>query len=380
MAISQKSRTGRDVRDLAALQKSGSSSRVLNLAQLEGCLDAEYEEKPFFLNRTLNTAILVKHRIRTDERFVFDVVGSNATKIIVPFSHQDLTLGGRSMFVGQRGWHDMLEEMCANPADLERDIRVLMLVDKLPSLDPFLLREHLKRHGFDIGRCYFSISAADYERMQAFVRQEISRLIELAFRGGRGSADETARLVKILLSSDVDERMEPLRRTLGLHGEAYREGIFSWKGFLYYKWVLSDLWPRLLTVMNEVRSIRLTNRHDVELMQYIERSRSRLVSAVHTRRRELAAALQFYDEAFHELTEKEDPAAFRDFLVRAPAMFTTLGERIGGISHIASFWRYCVPAPGVGPIAAEDLYEILLDFENSVGVEDGYDEGLRAVG
>jgi hypothetical protein len=216
--------------------------------------------------------------------------------------------------------------------------------------------------------------------MQAFVRQEISRLIELAFRGSRSSADDTARLVKILLSSDVDERMEPLRQTLGLHGEAYREGIFSWKGFLYYKWVLSDLWPRLLTVMNELRTIRLTGRHDVELMRYIERSRSRLAGAIHTRRRELAAALQFYDAAFSELTENEDPAAFRDFLVKAPAMFTTLGERIGGISHIASFWRYCVPAPGVGPIAAEDLYDILMDFEASLGVEETYEEGLRAAG
>ena len=85
----------------------------------------------------------------------------------------------------------------------------------------------------------------------------------------------------------------------------------------------------------------------------------------------------FYDEAFRQLTEKEDPAAFRDFLVRAPTMFMALGERIGGISHIASFWRYCVPDAHSGPIAAENLYEILLDFEASLGVEDGEGESLR---
>jgi hypothetical protein len=363
MAIPQKAKAARDVRDLAALQRSGSSSRVLNLAQLDGLLDPEYEEQPFFLNRTLNTCILVKHRIRTDEKFVFDMMATNATKVIVPFSSKDLTLGGRSMFVGQRGWREMLEEMCANPADLERDARVLMLIDKLPSLDPFLLREHLKRHGFEIGRCYFAISAADHERMQAFVHREISRLIELAFKGAKTSASDTSRMVKILLSSDVDERFEPLRRTLGLHGDAYREGIFSWKGFLYYKWVLGDLWPRLVSVMNELKTIKLTNRHDAELMRYID----------------LAAALNFYDEAFRHLTEKEDPAAFRDFLVKAPTMFMALGERIGGISHIASFWRYCVPNAHSGPIAAEDLYEILLDFEASLGVEDGEGEGALRV-
>src|SRR4051812_47310304 len=160
MAAPPKNRPGREVRDLAALQKSGSSSRVLNLARLEGSLEPEYEEKPFFLNRTLNGCILVKHRIRFDERFVFDSLVTNATKIIVPFSASDLSLGGRSMFVGQRGWREMLEDLCANDADLERDARVLSLMDQLPSLDPFLLREHLKRHGFEIGQCYFAISIA----------------------------------------------------------------------------------------------------------------------------------------------------------------------------------------------------------------------------
>jgi hypothetical protein len=378
MASVKKANAARDVRDLAALQRSGSSSRVLNLAQVEGSLDPEYEQQPFFLNRTLNTCILVKHRLRTDERFVFDMVSTTATKIIVPFSCRDLTLGGRSMFVGQRGWHEMLEEMCANPAELERDARVLTLIDKLPSLDPFLVREHLKRHGFEIGRCYFSISAADYDRMQNFVKREISRLIELAFAGTRTSSSDSSRMVQILLSSDVDERFEPLRKTLGLHGDAYREGIFCWKGFLYYKWVLADLWPRLLAVMAELKTIKLTNRHDTDLMRYIERSRSRLGNAIHTRRRDLAAALAFYDDAFRALTENGDPGAFRDFLVKAPAMFMTLGERIGGISHIASFWRYCVPDAKAGPIAADDLYEILLDFEASLGVEDAGDDAYRA--
>ncbi len=367
MPAPPRQRAGREVRDLAALQKSGSSSRVLNLARLEGSLEPDYAERPFFLNRTLNGAILVKHRVRFDERFVFDRLVTNATKIIVPFSSSDLSLGGRSMFVGQRGWREMLEDLCANDADLERDARVLTLVDQLPSLDPFLLREHLKRHGFEIGQSYFAISAADNDRMQAFVQREISRLIELAFRNSKSSANDTSRLVQILLSSQVDERFEPLRRTLGLEGAAYREGIFCWKGFLYYKWVLADLWPQLVNVLNELRDIQIKDKRDLELMRQVERSRSRLAATIHKRRRELLETLQVYDDAFRNLTEDEEPGAFRDFLVRAPGMFTDLGERIGGISHVASFWRYCVPQPNKGAIAAEELFEILQDFEASLG-------------
>jgi hypothetical protein len=374
-------RSNREIRDLAALQRSGSSSRVLNLSHLEGCLEPDYAEQPFFLNRTLNTSIIVKHRVRGDERYLFDHVVTNATKVIVPFCGSDLSLGGRSLFVGQRSWREMLDDLCA-AADLERDGRILQLMDQLPSLDPFLLREHLKRHGFEIGRSYFAITPGDYERMQQFVKREISRLIELAFSNSRTAAADTGKLVEALLSSRVDERFEPLRRTLGLEGEAYREGVFCWKGFLYYKWVLSDLWPKVEDVLHELRHFRISGPRDKEIMRAIEHSRSRLALAIHSRRREVAETLQVYDNAFRDLTENGDPGTFRAFLVQAPSMFTSLGERIGGLSHIASFWRYCVPTPNAKAMAADELLDMLQDFEASLGVDELREDApaLRAAG
>jgi hypothetical protein len=132
--------------------------------------------------------------------------------------------------------------------------------------------------------------------------------------------------------------------------------------------------------MHELRHIKLSGQRDPELLRLIERSRSRLAAAIHQRRQQLGDSLQFYDDAFRGLTEKEDPGAFRDFLVKAPMMFMALGERIGGISHVASFWRYCVPTPNAGPMAADDLYDLLLDFEASLGVEDGEGGLLQATG
>ena len=46
-----------------------------------------------------------------------------------------------------------------------------------------------------------------------------------------------------------------------------------------------------------------------------------------------------------EMRNSKRIAVFRDFLVRAPSLFFALGERIGGIAHVASFWRYCFPTP-----------------------------------
>ena len=49
-------------------------------------------------------------------------------------------------------------------------------------------------------------------------------------------------------------------------------------------------------------------------------------------------------------------------------MFTMLGERIGAISHIASFWRYRFPDGCDHGIPPLELVEIVQDFEASLGV------------
>ena len=88
-------------------------------------------------------------------------------------------------------------------------------------------------------------------------------------------------------------------------------------------------------------------------------------------------ALQVYDDAFRDLTVNSNPIAFRDFLLKAPEMFLTLGEKIGVISHIASFWRYRFPA-GKPPVA--DLMEavdILQEFEAGLGCEPVRRKGAR---
>jgi hypothetical protein len=287
----------------------------------------------------------------------------------VPFHTAELGLGARSLFVRQRGWREMLRELCRDGQEYTRDEQLVELLDALPSLDPFLLREHLKTHGVDVAACYFAISPGDCARMESFVAIEIAKLIQLAFAGREDSGDETAKLVQILLSTQIDERLEPMRVTLNLEGQAYKEGVFSWKGFLYYKWMLSELWPRLAEVVAELQQIRVGGRGDPELSVYMDGALRRLQLAIASHRAEVVDALSMYDEAFGELTHNGRPARFRDFLIKAPNMFSMLGERIGAISHIVSFWRYRFPdGAATGGVPALELAEIVRDFEASLGV------------
>jgi len=353
----------RAVRNLGALQRTASTSRVLNLSAIEVLHGStpEWRDKPFFKSRALNGAVILKHRLRADERNLMGERKPTATKIILPFVRSELHLGGRSLFVGQPGWKAMLSDVCAEGPDGVRDIGVLEALEELPSLDPFLLREHVKRRGFDIARCYFAISASDQAEMQAFVSNEINKLMSLAFKDdGDG---RSAKLVELLLSAENDDRLEPLRLTLRLEGEAYREGVFSWRGFLYYKWVLSHLWPKLKALIEELPRMKVTGPRDAEMLKYLGEARGRLQGRIEAQQRAVLKTLQVYDNAFKGLTVNQDPLVFRDFLLKAPEMFLTLGERIGIISHMASFWRFRFPAGAPLKVEITEAVDIVQEFE-----------------
>jgi hypothetical protein len=360
----------RTSRSLRALERTASTSRVLNLLAIAAKhgARADWEEQPLFRNRVLNASMILKHRLRHDETYLFDDYRTSATKIIIPFERSDLGLGGQSFFIGQRGWMDLLREACADARALDQDVSVLRLMDRLPSLDPFLLREHLRRHGHYVAPCYFAISPADLDAMQGYVAMQIEELIKLAYANANtGSAAYTARLVQALLSTEVDERLEPLRATLMLEGEDFREGVFSWKGFLYYKWMLTTLQPQLQAVANEIGSLVISGPRDPETAIYLDAARKRLKSAIGQQSGQIDRTLAVYDTAFSSLTRHGEPRAFRGFLLDAPRMFLSLGEKVGAASHIASFWRYRFPAGRAAVGGVDEIVDIFQDFEASLG-------------
>jgi len=356
-------------RSLRGLEKTASTSRVLNLAALavRNAGNPEHSAAPLFKSPVLNGSVVLKHRLRSDEAELFDGLQRTATKIIVPFDKAELALGGRTVFVGEKGWMPILQELRGGAEEIMRDVEILEAINELPSLDPFLLREHMKRRGFEVSPSHFDISPGDVDKMQRFVGGEIARLIELAY-GGAGSGGATSRLVEALLSSRTDERLEPLRLTLQLEGDSYREGIFSWKGFLYYKWVLNSLWPKLKEVLIEVMKLRVVGPRDRELMALIDEMKMRLRTAMEAQVKAVMGYLKTYDKVFAQLTDG-NAIAFRDFLLASPEMFMALGEGAGVLSHVATFWRYRFPEgkPLMAPMG--EILELLQDFEAGLGAE-----------
>ena len=143
--------------------------------------------------------------------------------------------------------------------------------------------------------------------------------------------------------------------------------MFSWKGFLYYKWMLTVLQLQLTAVTREIGTLVISGPRDMETAAYLDGARDRIRRAIAGQRADVNRALAVYDKAFTALTQHGEPKAFRGFLLDAPRMFLSLGEKVGQISHIASFWRYRFPAGRPATATVDEAIDIFQDFEAGLG-------------
>lgn len=361
-------------RDLSLIRASGSTARVLNLALVfERFGESEdYQKKPLFKSKQLNRALLLKHVLRPHERDLFERPTRMAMKIILPYSTKELGLGGVSILVGERRYEKMLADAAGgeqDPPAFEHDLETIRLLASLPSFDPFLLRERLRHAGVDPARCYFDLAEADIARMRSFVSREISQLIDLAFAtGGRGASDLSAKLAEKLMTDETAKSLDPLRETLRLSGEDYIEGVFAWKGFLYYKWLMAEFKPELTAFKPHFAACRVLNASAEERRELAE-SRKRILMMMDRAVERVDEQLLAYGEAFAGLSDGQ-AGAFRAFLLQAPSLFIPIGEAVGLLRHIHSFWRFRFPQGGPAMVDIDEAMELFHDFEMSLtGIE-----------
>lgn len=366
--------TDRAIRNLAHLRRSASTARVLNLLKiyLDHQNEPEWAERPLFRTPALNRSLIIKHRLRRDESDCFYLRRQVATKVVIPLDTGDLKSGGRYVFVGQRDFERVMREAFGVDAH-HPDMATLHLLDRLPSLDPFLLREQLKRGGVEPAACYFSISESDLQRMVRFVEAEIRPLVTMSIGPDLEAVGSTRRLAGKILSNHPRDRMETLRLTLRLEVDDYDEGIFCWKGFLYYKWMLTSLHAEAVAVADAVQTVRPVGKVDRDARAWLDRGRAVLRDRIITTCDEAGRTLDIYDAAYAGLTIEGRPVAFRDFLLDAPRLFARLGDQLGAIQHIVSFWRFRF-SPGASGVGIEELIDIFMDFETGLAARRGEDD------
>jgi hypothetical protein len=369
----------RTIRSLVALDQSASSARVLNLRaiHLRQATGRRTSWASFFQCQLLNRTIIVKHRLRQDEYGLFDSPEPLSTKILIPIDHENLRSGAHCIFLRQRHFDRIAHETFGDQLRIgTRDRSILNVIGDLPSLDPFLLRESLKARKIEVAQELLAISEADIRRMHAFASDQLRAIASMSARPDQSTDNQTERLVDKLLSSQAEEDFGPLKPTLQLNDEEFSQGIFAWRGFLYYKWVLYELKMPMLYVAEQIGAVTPTGGMELYVAQYLEGAKQKIRAKIAGGVKRAIQLLQTYDKAYAQLTDAKNPGAFRRFILQAPLMFGQLGEVLGGLQHIVSFWMYRFPEGKPAFITPAELMDLFLDFEGSLA--DPQDEPGRA--
>ncbi|ESQ79674.1 hypothetical protein [Asticcacaulis sp. YBE204] len=359
----------REYRNLANLNQSAATGRVLNLSRVyrRHYKDVDYGNNPFFQSSLLNRCIILKHTLRLNERHFYHGSRRTVTKIILPYDHFDLRLGASSIYIGQVGFEQLARQyLSIDDFDKNPDMKILRLLDRLPSLDPFLVRETLARHGFRPDGIYLALSPADLGRMMRFTSSEIERLVNTAL--GEHYSGASMKLGNKILSDELDRELMPLKTTFRMTEHEFTEGIFAWRGFLYYKWRYLELQDQLRVVLSGIGTYQPSGMHDDRVKDYLEQARVRLAKGMARALNQAYEVLKIYDSAYTDLVSRSKPGPFKRFLLNGSGLFTELGEIIGTLDHISSFWTFRMnKAIQTGkPMKAVEYADVLMDFESGL--------------
>ena len=209
--------------------------------------------------------------------------------------------------------------------------------------------------------------------MRNFAGEEVSRLVGVAFASENGyvSRELVDKMVELILANEADEKLEPLRVALGLEGNDFREGIFSWRGFLYFKWQLREVQGQLGNVMRSVDKVRVTNLSDFEIRRNIDANTKTLKQSLILVAKDCRELIALYDKAFADLVDRAHAQAFRKFLLDSPQLFLELGHLMGVVNHICSFWSFRFKDDRNLNIDAMDFEDMMTEFVTALGVDQG---------
>ncbi len=363
-------------RNMANIKDRPSSARILNLLYktpriLESLGDGE-EFSPFFNNEMLNQGIFLKHRLRQEEMEVFDGTRSVGTKIFVAFNNNRLEEGGKFIFVDERGADEVFHEHFGmdrheDPEEVIRDILLLRILDTLPSLDPFLIRERMRLEGYQPHVSYFDLDRAEYMQIRNFVQREFTPLAELAYGDGATSSQQIDRLVDKMWDSRDIEAIRPLINSLQLKPEEAPEVLFAWKGFIYYKSNLGVVKQQFEGFQNRVRNLQVIHFPNRDIEMQIEDMRQTTLLGMKRELVEIQKTISKYDIAYKTgLLRERNPQRFRSFLDEAPQIFYDLGASIAAIKHAVSFWDYRFSIRKNKECDAEEFLDIMNDFRKGL--------------
>lgn len=320
------------------------SSRVFNCNALTRKLVEKDPAAPrFFRNPPLNAVVLIKDAVPEAERKGprCPPVG---TKLYFPFNERDIYEGGRTIFLHDPQLPRSIFESFGQSAEvsqeaLAEDLRILGVLDELPSLDPFLMKDALQRVQIAVNEAYFEISPEQWKEIELFILQRFEPLAKAAFPDAMTSDDKARRFVATIWEAKDIVALTPLIEAFRLPPDKALEIFAAWKGINFYSFQYSRVQPKLIDMAKWLKTIEIP----VGALPSEERAKLfAMLDAVPDQLRRdwqtVETILRQYTEAYDQMfRHRQDATQLPAFLRNCGKAYWDLGRGLGKLNHAA----YC---------------------------------------
>jgi len=301
-------------------------------------------ENLFFRNPQLNNVIIIKHSVPSVDRRSRRAppVG---TKLYFAFNENDPYRGGSTIFLHNEQLEAALRDKCGvsrenNKQAVEEDIVLLRALGRLPTLDPFLMRDVLASEQLAVNPAYLEISGEEWKEIELYIQDHFTPLVRAALPGLAASHEQANRLAEKMWEAKDLKALQPLVIALRLPEATALEIFYAWKVITFYAFQYARLKPKLLEMAQWLKASEVLPQltpHDMRLR--IEGSHQTVREQIRQPWRVIETTLATYESSYTKMfKDKGDAGPFLSFIGNASETFWLLGDALGKLDHALFCW------------------------------------------
>jgi hypothetical protein len=175
------------------------------------------------------------------------------TAVYIPNDPEMPMGGGYGIYLRRESHAAVLKEFLGIERDVEdedtiHDLRILDVIDDIPSMDPFLLKSRLDTLGIAIPENCLHISAAEEAAMRRIIEMRIGPILSKAFsRHGGLSAEGLRRALDAIWNPALPESVRFVE-AFGFHASETSQMFFALQGVAFYEYLFNETHSRLKPV------------------------------------------------------------------------------------------------------------------------------------
>jgi hypothetical protein len=319
------------------------SPRVLNVNLMtRKILAKDSAAARFFSNKPLNDLVLIKDTIPASMRT--PTSAAIGTKLYFPFNETNIYEGGRTIFANDKLLEPALVEHFGQGAlergALNNDLRIIKILDRLPSLDPFLLKDVFLNEKIEINEAYFEVSNEAWKEIEQFILDRFQPLVKAAFPEAETSDEKGRRLIEKLWEARDIEALDPLITAFRLPKSDALQIFSAWKGIIFYSFQCERSKPLFAGLVGWLKDLQfppvaISAEERKELKGGLAQAQDQLRAEWHKAGSILKEYQDCYDKMFKTRTSSTE---FVNFLKKSGKLYWELGNSLGKIGHGTYCW------------------------------------------